>query len=35
MFCQKIDELKKEDMRVVYIDESGFAHDTPRTHGYF
>lgn len=34
MFCKKIDELKKEDKHVVYIDESGFAHDMPRTHGY-
>jgi transposase len=34
MFCQKIDELKKEDRQIVYIDESGFAHDMPRTHGY-
>jgi len=34
MFCQRIDELKKEDKPIVYIDESGFAHDMPRTHGY-
>lgn len=34
MFCQRIDELKKEDKQIVYIDESGFAHDMPRTHGY-
>ena len=34
MFCRKIDELKKEDTQIVYIDESGFAHDMPRTHGY-
>ena len=34
MFCQKIDELKKENRQVVYIDESGFAHDMARTHGY-
>ncbi len=33
-FCQKIDDLKKEDKAIVYIDESGFAHDMPRTHGY-
>ena len=34
MFCQKINEFKKEGKQVVYIDESGFAHDMPRTHGY-
>jgi transposase len=34
MFCQKIDELKKEEKPIVYIDESGFAHDMPRTYGY-
>ena len=30
-FCQKIEESKKEDKQIVYIDESGFAHDMPRT----
>ena len=34
MFCQNIEELKKEGKPIVYIDESGFAHDMPRTHGY-
>ena len=34
MFCQKIEELKKTNKQIVYIDESGFAHDMPRTHGY-
>ena len=34
MFCQKIDEFKKANKQIVYIDESGFAHDLPRTHGY-
>lgn len=34
MFCQKIDEIKSEEKPIVYIDESGFAHDMPRTHGY-
>jgi len=34
MFCQRIAELKREEKPVVYIDESGFAHDMPRTHGY-
>jgi len=34
MFCQKIEDLKKEGMPIAYIDESGFAHDMPRTYGY-
>lgn len=34
MFCQRIDELEREEKPIVYIDESGFAHDMPRTHGY-
>ncbi|MDF3048194.1 MAG: transposase [Candidatus Midichloriaceae bacterium] len=34
MFCQRIDELQKEGKSIAYIDESGFAHDMPRTHGY-
>ena len=34
MFCRRIDGVKKEDKPIVYIDESGFAHDMPRTHGY-
>lgn len=34
MFCQKIDEFKKANKQIVYIDESGFAHDLPRTQGY-
>lgn len=33
-FCQKIEELEKDGKTIVYIDESGFAHDMPRTHGY-
>ena len=32
-FCQKIEELEKDGKTIVYIDESGFAHDMPRTHG--
>ncbi|WP_235075655.1 hypothetical protein [Holospora undulata] len=35
MFCQKIEELKKEDKQIGYSDESGFAHDIPRTHGHY
>lgn len=34
MFCQTLDEVKREGKPIVYIDESGFAHDMPRTHGY-
>ena len=34
MFCQEIQRLKDEGRTIAYIDESGFAHDMPRTHGY-
>ncbi len=34
MFCQTIEELRKDELPLVFIDESGFAHDMPRTHGY-
>lgn len=27
-------EYKESKIPIVYIDESGFAHDMPRTHGY-
>jgi len=33
-FCQKLSEYKVAGNPIVYIDESGFAHDMPRTHGY-
>lgn len=33
-FCRKVEKLEKECRSIVYIDESGFAHDMPRTHGY-
>jgi hypothetical protein len=33
-FCQAIQHFKKEGRSIVSIDESGFAHDMPRTHGY-
>ena len=26
--------MKQEGKSIVYLDESGFAHDMPRTHGY-
>ncbi len=31
---QKRQQYEKKDKSVVFIDESGFSHDTPRTHGY-
>ena len=34
VFQKKIEEHKKDGRPIVYIDESGFAHDMPRTHGY-
>lgn len=34
MFCQRVERLKEEEKTIVYIDESGFAHDMPRRHGY-
>ena len=33
-FCQTIETFKKEERPLVFLDESGFAHDMPRTHGY-
>ena len=33
-FQKKIEEHKKDGKPIVYIDESGFAHDMPRTHEY-
>ena len=33
-FCQKIKKYKDLNRPLVYIDESGFSHDMPRTHGY-
>ena len=34
MFKNKIAKYEEEGRSIVYIDESGFAHDMPRTHGY-
>lgn len=34
IFQEKIEAYEKEGRVIVYIDESGFAHDMPRTHGY-
>ncbi len=33
-FQQKKQQYEKEGKHIVFIDESGFSHDTPRTHGY-
>lgn len=34
IFCQEIKRLQSEGKAIAYVDESGFAHDAPRTHGY-
>ena len=34
MFKEKVAEYEKEKHSIVYIDESGFSNDMPRTHGY-
>ena len=34
MFKNRITKYKEEGCSIVYIDESGFAHDMPKTHGY-
>ncbi|WP_218151925.1 transposase [Nitrosomonas communis] len=33
IFQQKIEGYEREGRVIVYLDESGFAHDMPRTHG--
>ena len=33
-FCQLIESYAEKGRPLVSIDESGFAHDMPRTHGY-
>jgi len=33
-FQETIKAYKAQNHVIVYIDENGFAHDTPRTHGY-
>jgi hypothetical protein len=33
-FSNRIKEYEKEGKTIVYIDESGFSHDMPRSHGY-
>lgn len=34
MFCQRVKQHKARGRPIVFLDESGFAHDMPRTHGY-
>ena len=34
MFCAQVEELFSEERPIVWLGESGFAHDMPRTHGY-
>lgn len=34
VFCQTLAEFEKQGRLPVIIDESRFAHDMPRTHGY-
>lgn len=34
MFCQTLKQHQEENRSIVFIDESGFAHDMPRSHGY-
>lgn len=33
-FCEEVKKYKEQSRPLVFIDESGFAHDMPRTHGY-
>lgn len=33
-FCQILAEFEKQGRLPVFIEENGFAHDMPRTHGY-
>ncbi len=34
MFCQKVQAYRVAGRPFVFLDESGFANDMPRTHGY-
>lgn len=34
VFQQRVREWQRQKRPLVYLDESGFAHDMPRTHGY-
>ena len=33
-FQIKIEKYKSEGIAIVYVDESGFAHESTRSHGY-
>ena len=33
-FCQRIATYKENKRDIVFVDESGFSHSMPRTHGY-
>lgn len=33
-YCQQRDRFVEGGRPIIFIDESGFAHDMPRTHGY-
>lgn len=33
-FTNRLNTYQEADIPILYIDESGFAHDMPRTHGY-
>jgi len=34
IFCRKLKVYESRGRPLIFIDESGFAHDMPRTHGY-
>lgn len=34
LFLEQINHFKQESRSLIFLDESGFAHDMPRTHGY-
>ena len=34
VFCQRLERYRQAGRPLVFIHESGFAHDMPRTHGY-
>ena len=34
MFNRRIDNYTAYNIPIIYIDESGFAHDSPRLRGY-
>lgn len=33
-YCEELNKHKEKGRALVFLDESGFAHDMPRTHGY-